>query len=816
MQRTMAGFVAGAVLAGSVAVVARTSHQAARQTVAVSVRGATVVRDAGHDVSAALATLQPGRARLAAGDPDQSEDREPARGAVGEVPDRGGITEAQREKLRRPLPRGVPHVPDGARQPATPQLRLAAGPRMPTPSISFDGIDQSTSSCGCIPPDTNLAVGPNDVVEVVNTAIAVYDKTTGAAKMLPKSLNALWANFNAGTACRDRNDGDPVVLYDRIHDRWIVSQFAIPAYYGGVGNYECIAVSKTSDPTGLYYRYQFPETTGLLNDYPKLGVWPDGLYGTYNQFDTVTLDYAGPGFVAFDLEAMVAGTAATKQQIDIASNVEGGALPPHLVSAALPSAGAPAPFVEMQSPSTGYPSARYVLRQMQVDWVNAANTTLSGPINLAAAAMDQDMCSWNPSCVPQKGTSQQIDALSDRLMFPAAVNVVNGKAQMLINGTVDVDGNDHAGIRWAQLDAVTSATPVVLQQGTYAPTTTTDRFMGSIAQDGSGDLALGYTLSNGSMFPSIGATGQLVTDPRNQMVQAEAVLFTGTGSQADTQSGTNNRWGDYSAMVIDPADDCTFWFATEYYASTNPLSPRDWRTRIVAFRFPSCGMTPPALPALTISDTRMSEGNSGLKAMPFLVKLSAASATPVSFNFQTANVVASAPSDYVARSSTVTIPVGKTSVTVHVAIRGDTTIERNEGFYASLSTSSGATILDNRAVGTITNDDGPRVTIADATVAEGNAGTRNLTFTLTLLGNATKPVSVSYATADLTATAGSDYIARSGTVTFAPGVQTRTVSVAIKGDTAVEPKEKLLLRLVSATGATVFRTQAVGTIVDDD
>lgn len=605
MKRGIAGVVVGIVAAASV--VAIGSTPSARQADG-SLHAIRVAHDVARDVSAPLSTLAGhpnGEADADQQDPDQRDaeqqggdqqgaDQQNAdqRDGGGDVPTRGGgLTEAQRENLHRPH-YTAPHVADGALQTSGAQ-RLAVGARMPSASVSFDGINSVQSGCGCLPPDPNGAVGPNHYVQTVNTAIAVYDKSGHLAATFPKPMNSLWSGFNSSPACRDNNDGDPVVLYDRYADRWIVTQFAIPGFmaHSGTGvNYECVAVSTTGDPTGSYFRYAFPNTTGLLNDYPKLGIWPDGLYVTYNEFSNTTGAYAGAGFAVFDLNSMLTGSAATVQQVNVAASTnEGGALPPDLDGATLPVSGTPAPFIEMQSPATGFASARYLIRLMHVDWATPANTTLAAPKVLSAATFDQNMCNFNANCIPQKGTSIKLDAISDRAMFRAQARVVNGHVAILVNGTVDANGADRAAPRWAQLTDVTTNSPSIVQQGTYSPDAS-HRWMASIAADKNGDIALAYSKSSSTMYPALAATGRLAGDAAGSMTQGETTLFAGTGAQTHTAS----RWGDYSDLTVDPADDCTFWYTNEYYATVNQKS---WKTRVVAFSFPSCTGAVPVAPS---------------------------------------------------------------------------------------------------------------------------------------------------------------------------------------------------------------------------
>src|SRR5207249_2780000 len=203
------------------------------------------------------------------------------------------------------------------------------------------------------------------------------------------------------------------------------------------------------------------------------------------------------------------------------------------------------------------------------------------------------LCSATRSCVPQAGTTSRLDAIADRLMFRLAYRNFGDHESVVGNFTVS--SNSVAGIRWFELRDVTAGPVAVFQQSTYQPDTTW-RWMASAAMDQQGNLAIGYSASSGSIFPEIRYTGRLALDPLNLLTQGETTLFAGTGSQ----TGTSSRWGDYSDLSIDPVDNCTFWYTTEYYASTSSFN---WRTRIGSFKFPGCGGAPTPTPTPTPTAT---------------------------------------------------------------------------------------------------------------------------------------------------------------------------------------------------------------------
>ena len=226
-----------------------------------------------------------------------------------------------------------------------------------------------------------------------------------------------------------------------------------------------------------------------------------------------------------------------------------------------------------------------------------------------------------------------------------------------------------------------------------------------------------------------------------------------------------------------------------------------------------------ALPTLSINDISVTEGNAGTTTATFTVSLSAAASSAVTVNYATADVTAAAGSDYVADSGTLSFATGQTTKTVIIAINGDTVVEPNETFLIHLSSPGGATIADAQGQGTIVNDDVaplPTLSINDVSVTEGNAATATATFTVSLSAAASAAVTVNYATVNGTATAGSDYVAGSGMLSFAAGESTKTVIITTNGDTAVEPNETFLVDLSSPAGAAIADAQGQGTIVNDD
>jgi len=494
----------------------------------------------------------------------------------------------------RPLPnrtgaRGaVPAAPSAGFASAT----VESGGPMPPPLLSFEGVNNVN---GVVPPDTNADVGPQHIVQWVNFSYAIWNKS-GGLLYGPVNGNTLWSGF--GGICETHNNGDPIVQYDQLADRWLMSQlaFTFPNDF-----HQCIAVSQTGDPTGAWYRYDYLISTTNLNDYPKFGVWPDAYYMSINQYDGVTEDFRGQGAIAFERDKMLTGAPARMVYFDLYSvNPNfGGALPSDLDGPVPPPAGAPNYFVEMDDDAWGWPSDQLKLWKFHVDWTDPSLSTfglLGNPdhvIDLTAAGypFDSDMCGYSSYCIPQPGGTH-VDAVSDRLMYRLAYRNFGDHETLVVNHTVDVDGLDHAGIRWYEIRDPGGLAPVLYQAGTFAPDSD-HRWMASMALDGAGDAAVGYSVCSSATYPSIRYAGRLATDSLGSLPQAEAVLIAGSGYQTGAW-----RWGDYSSMSLDPTDDCTFWYTQEYYATISPLS---WQTRIGSFRFDSCKSCPlVGLPSLTI------------------------------------------------------------------------------------------------------------------------------------------------------------------------------------------------------------------------
>ncbi len=460
------------------------------------------------------------------------------------------------------------------------QNRVGSG-EIPSPSISFDGPSNISSVS---PPDPVGDVGPNHYVAMSNLSFQIFSKT-GTSLFGPALNNTLWAGF--GGACQSENAGDPIVLYDQLSDRWMLSQFTA----AGPTFFNCVAVSQTSDPLGSYYRWAF--TTGSnFPDYPKYGWWSDGLYISTREFNAAGTAFMGVGAYAIKRADLISGNP-TPVVISFlalptpAFNVGDGLVPSDLDGFTPPPAGTPNFFVGSMDNGGPYGATQDALTlwKFTADFVTTGNSSfvLANTIPITAYDTIPAFCSGR-ACVPQPGTTNKIDHLGyrQRPLHRLAYRNFGTHESLVTNQSVEASATV-SGIRWWEIRSPNSS-PVIYQEGTYAPGTvdTIHRWMGSIAMDSAGNMALGYSASDGTAtFPSSWYTGRLSGDALGTMSQGEGSIVNGTGSQTGS-----NRWGDYTSMNVDPLDDCTFWYVNEYVPSTSSVG---WRLRIGAFKFDQCG-----------------------------------------------------------------------------------------------------------------------------------------------------------------------------------------------------------------------------------
>jgi len=477
-----------------------------------------------------------------------------------------------------PDAQGEPTLPgrDSTTSPvADPVLQTSAAAAMPSPLDSFRGLTnaENGSATGFLfaPSDVNGDAGAGKYVQVVNGTFAVYD--SGGSRLYgPAGINTVWSGF--GGICETHLDGDPVVVFDEQAGRWLISEFALqdPSNYD-----ECIAISKTADPTGAWYRYDFNyPKPNVFGDYPKFGVWSDGYYMSANQF-TSNLSWAGGGAMVYERDKMLLGQPAQQIYFDLSSRGLAAMLPSDIDGATAPPAGAPDLFAQIDDTSWGYSKDELELWGFHTDWTTPSQSSFTQVAALQTAAFDSNICG-SPPCIGQPGTSQKLDDMSDRLMYRLQYRNLGDRQTLVVSHTVSA-GNGRAGVRWYELSDPGSGWQIA-DQGTFAPSDGNSRWMGSAAMDVNGDIAVGYSVSGSGTYPSVRYAGRLATDPAGTLGQGEATAFDGSGSQTGTE-----RWGDYSSMSVDPRDGCTFWYTQMAYSST---SSTGWRTQIATFRFPGC------------------------------------------------------------------------------------------------------------------------------------------------------------------------------------------------------------------------------------
>ena len=488
----------------------------------------------------------------------------------------------------------------------------AQGQAIPGASLTFEGLsnqDNFNIFGGRVnPPDSMGAVGPNHYVEMINLIYGVYDKS-GNLLVGPVDSGTLWAGF-AIDDCTDPS-GDPVVLYDKLEDRWLLSQFTTRGLSDpSLPFYNCVAISVTGDPTGAYYRYAFktepdpeaPPGGTFFPDYPKYGNWKKTYVLTTRDFGLFT----GYGISVYALEKnkMIAGNPnARAVQFFIDGNnpallplVGDGLLPADFDGTKQPKEDAAIPIVGTQDDdaSAVYGGTFDALNvwDLRIKWNANPQASLVLAAQLPTAPFDSIFpCAPTArDCIPEPGITnpaQYLDILSyrQRPTWRLAYRNFNTYESLVTNQAVEA-APGVAGVRWYELRRNSAGAYSIYQQGTYAPGDGVHRWMGSIAQDKNGNMALGYSVSNGtSVFPGIRYTGRLNGDALGQMTLGEGTIVSGTG----VQTTTNSRWGDYSSMNVDPTDDCTFWYVNEYYTlAGQATSTAGWQTRIGSVRLPGC------------------------------------------------------------------------------------------------------------------------------------------------------------------------------------------------------------------------------------
>lgn len=469
---------------------------------------------------------------------------------------------------------------------------------------NFDAV----TAGGSAPPDTTLAVGPNHIIVWVNSRYAVYNKT-GTLLLGPVNGNTLFTGV--GGVCETTNRGDPILQYDRLADRWILSQFAfnVTGSTPSAPYLQCFAVSQTNDPTGAYHRYTvtFGSTSPQgFNDYGKLGVFPDAYYTSYNIFGgSPAGGNTGVALCASDRAKMLVGDVTATTLCAPVAFYAGGAsfLPADLDGTTLPTNSTQGGIFIRQSLTPAIS-----IMKLKPDFVAGTVTLTNGHggaagsfINVPIPATLRACNGGGGTCITQPGTANTLDTLGSRLMYRAAYRNRSGTDSLMVAQTTDPDGAGARGgaMRWYEIRDPFALTPTLHQVATFDEGSTGDRWMGSIAMNKDGDMMMGYSIVNSATSfvegvvppntkPSIALTGRRLSDPLNTM-QTEQIVHTGTGSQ----TGTLTRWGDYTTIQVDPSDDQGFCFVGQYLLTDGTFN---WRTRVICAKFAT-----PTAAAVTIS-----------------------------------------------------------------------------------------------------------------------------------------------------------------------------------------------------------------------
>ena len=496
----------------------------------------------------------------------------------------------------KPITRvNVWQVPDYSRMQNAP-----TGTPAPALGVSFDGIGNPTACGGCIPPDTNGDVSDQHFVQWVNLKWAVYNKNTGAVVQAPLAGNSLFAGF--GGKCQTTNSGDPLAVWDAQAKRWVMSQFVTSAPFA-----QCVAVSVTSDPLGAYYRYEFNWPN--FGDYPHMGIWTEENHRqnayllTTHEFGGSPQTFQGAAMIAMERDKMLVGDP-TAAMVRFGGFDAYGLQAIHLTGPNEAPGGSCPTFVHFD-----FAASNYQFWDMCLDWTTPANSTLSAPNTVDSAPFFP----FFDSVPTPAGGANYLDSFGSNTMYRATARAFSKDAptriSLVINHVVQ-GSNLQAGIKWLQFNLKPAVEPVgvtdrifgdgyegsplqvvvpktvltktLLDEGTYAPDSN-HRWMGGIAIDGSGNIGLGFSKSSAVLNPQVQYTARRATDPPGVM-RDEQTCSAGIANGAQTDSA--GRWGDYSSMSVDPVDQCTFYFTTEYYATS---SARNFSTRICSFTFPDCG-----------------------------------------------------------------------------------------------------------------------------------------------------------------------------------------------------------------------------------
>ncbi|HXH51393.1 MAG TPA: hypothetical protein VNM47_18805, partial [Terriglobia bacterium] len=473
-------------------------------------------------------------------------------------------------------------------------VQTTYSPSQLTVSNVFGGIGFT----GKIPPDENLSVGVNttggspqtQIVLTVNTSYTVYNASGSGIKS--GYLSSSFFGGLTNSLCSTVDGGDPIVLFDKLDGRWIISQLAYDSTF--TDNHLCLAISQTSDATGAYDAYDFAFGSNLP-DYPKLAVWPDGIYFSANIYSSngSTLQFTGAQACSFPRSNVANPPPSGNITFSCSPANDAGIyniLPADLENlpgtATLPSG----PDYYMQYVDNLGPSLGNILRIYQFD-PGAGSLNI---VNNLTVNDFHDACGGG-TCIPQYGTAQQLDSLGDRLMYRLSFRSYGDHDQMVANHSVQINSSDNqTGIRWYVVRRDQGGPFYVDKESTFSPDVSTYRWMGSIAQNKDGDLGLGYSTSGVTSVPGISVTG--LKNGTDDLMELGQRMYNGSDQ---SYQGTYSRWGDYSSVSVDPSDDCSFWYTNEYVKP--PVLSFDflWNTVVGKFSFGNCSGSTPSSFALS-------------------------------------------------------------------------------------------------------------------------------------------------------------------------------------------------------------------------
>jgi hypothetical protein len=606
------------------------------------------------------------------------------------------------------------------------------------PIANFDGPDMDAGAVlfggRFAPPDTNAAVGPNHVVAITNGGVRIYDKVG-----TPLTAKFKLSDLLVGVANAADDDGDPVVNYDPLADRWIMSQFNLRVTANST--HQHVAVSQTSDPTGAYFGYDFLLTVNRPGDYPHMGVWPDGYYFSTNDFSLPVFSnpFQGAGLYALERNKMLVGDPTAKIIGFNTNNTHGGMLPSNLQGFTAPPVGTPNLFGEFDADEFGAAFDLIRFFSFHADFAIPANSTLTQGPDIATAAFDARQPASRAN-VAQPAPGEGLDSIADRLMHAQNFRVLAGGVQSIVlNFTVNVSGVNptsaatyQTGVRWMELrrNAGTGAV-TINQDATYAPgsgnPTGRDLWMAGASQDGEGNIGLAASASGTSpaLNPTAIYTGRLPGDPLNTLPQGEVDAMSAV--TRGVQTATANRWGDYSSLFVDPADECTFWGAFEYVDP--PSSSFDWNTRVFSFKVnPTCVTAPRG----TINGT-VTNCSSGLPIQNAIVT------TPDGF-FRQTNAAGQFSMTVAPGTYTVSITKATFSTctqTVTVAANGTATVNCCLAGAAAIVSAGATLVVESCTPANGALDPGETVTVSLCVQNTGGANTTALMGTLQASGGVT-------------------------------------------------------------------------------